>query len=143
MALIEFKNKPNTDTPINDDNLNHNFKELDERTNYSTEEKVVGTWINGKPLYRKSITFTSTISSNSLMTKAHNISNVDFIRIKEFILSETTGTTYSLPLVGYSGNLTDKTYAYVNKNNIYAYSNGGWGAAWTKIVVLEYTKTTD
>ena len=28
MALIEFKNKPNTDTPINDDNLNHNFNEL-------------------------------------------------------------------------------------------------------------------
>lgn len=28
MALIEFKNKPNTETPINDTNLNHNFKEL-------------------------------------------------------------------------------------------------------------------
>ena len=29
MALIKFKNKPNTDTPINDENLNHNFKELE------------------------------------------------------------------------------------------------------------------
>ncbi len=29
MALIEFKNKPDTTTPINADNLNHNFNELD------------------------------------------------------------------------------------------------------------------
>lgn len=28
MALIEFKNYPNTDTPINNDNLNFNFKEV-------------------------------------------------------------------------------------------------------------------
>ena len=29
MALIEFKNKPDATTPINADNLNHNFNELD------------------------------------------------------------------------------------------------------------------
>lgn len=28
MALIEFKNKPDTETPINAPNLNYNFKEL-------------------------------------------------------------------------------------------------------------------
>ena len=28
MELIEFKNLPNTDTPINAENLNHNFNEL-------------------------------------------------------------------------------------------------------------------
>ena len=33
MALIKFKNKPNTDTPISDDNLNHNFEELETKIN--------------------------------------------------------------------------------------------------------------
>ena len=31
MALIEFKNKPDTTTPINANNLNYNFKELSEQ----------------------------------------------------------------------------------------------------------------
>ena len=31
MALIEFENKPSTDTPINANNLNHNFEEVNEK----------------------------------------------------------------------------------------------------------------
>lgn len=38
MALIEFKNKPNTDTPINDKNLNHNFNELNNKIIQHTED---------------------------------------------------------------------------------------------------------
>lgn len=32
MELIEFKNLPDTSTPINENNLNNNFNELDRRT---------------------------------------------------------------------------------------------------------------
>lgn len=55
MALIEFKDLPNTDTPINADNLNHNFNELNKANTYSTDEQVIGIWIDGKPIYRKVI----------------------------------------------------------------------------------------
>ena len=33
--------------------------------NYSTEERVVGTWIDGKPLYQKTITTQINISSTT------------------------------------------------------------------------------
>lgn len=46
MALIEFTDYPNTDTPISSENLNHNFNELNEKNyillrmsaNYTIEE---------------------------------------------------------------------------------------------------------
>ena len=58
MALIEFKNLPDTSTPLSAENLNNNFNELNNRGIYSTEEKVVGTWIDGKPIYRKVVIHT-------------------------------------------------------------------------------------
>lgn len=53
MALIEFENKPSTKTPINKDNLNHNFKELDNAVN----EKNIITGLLG------SLTITTTSDS--------------------------------------------------------------------------------
>ena len=36
-------------------NLNTTNQNIENLTTYSTEEKVVGTWIDGKPIYRKVI----------------------------------------------------------------------------------------
>ena len=48
MALIEFKDYPNTDTPLNAENLNHNFNELQEKIQ-------IGTLIAQKELSENSI----------------------------------------------------------------------------------------
>lgn len=47
MALIEFKNKPDTSTPINAENLNHNFNELNTLITEIVEsgENENGRWI--------------------------------------------------------------------------------------------------
>lgn len=37
------------------------INEVNNKFNYSTEEQVIGKWIDGKPLYRKTITFTTII----------------------------------------------------------------------------------
>lgn len=37
MALIEFKDYPNTDTPINSSNLNYNFQQI----NYNLEQQMI------------------------------------------------------------------------------------------------------
>ena len=110
---------------------------------YSTNEVVIGRWIDGKPLYRKVIKFTDSVSVNSLFTKSHGISNVDLIWIEEWIYVSSDKISYTVPLVGYNANLTDRHYCYANKENIYAYGNGGWNNNWNKIVILKYTKTTD
>jgi len=58
MSLVTFQDLPNTTTPLNASNLNNNFNELNNSRNISSNEVVIGTYVNGKPLYRKSIFFT-------------------------------------------------------------------------------------
>ena len=112
---------------------------------YSTEETIIGTWIDGKPLYRKTLTFNTTINSNTPLYIAHNISNVDTIFVDyshSYFWNDTVGS-YSLPIVGYDGGFTDTVYCIVNKNDVVVCSTGGWGESWRKHITIKYTKTTD
>lgn len=158
--LNEIKNVVNT----NDDNTNNNsnaigtlsslnttnksnlvsaINEVNNKFNYSTSEQVIGKWIDGKPLYRKVIQFTTTIQGESLFSMSHNISNADYIYVEKFYMSNQNAICYEVPLIGYAGNTTDKAYSYIDRNNLYVYSTGGWNTAWVKKVIIEYTKTTD
>lgn len=47
--------------------------------NYSTDEQVVGTWVDGKILYEKTVVIESSSLSSGENTLLHNISNVDYI----------------------------------------------------------------
>lgn len=54
MSLITFQDLPNTNTPINSENLNNNFEYLDTKKDiYSTSETLTNKIWNGKPVYRK------------------------------------------------------------------------------------------
>ena len=116
---------------------------------YSTTEKIIGKWIDGKPLYRKTITFTTLIKMNDTTSIAHNIENaknifIDFsASFMEANIGESNYLSYGLPLIGYSGNISDKFYCYVNHTDINFYANGNWAENWTKHITLKYTKTTD
>lgn len=44
---------------------------------YSTDETVVGEWIDGKKIYRKMLEFNNTTIGSSSGSLAHNISNID------------------------------------------------------------------
>ena len=119
------------------------------RSTYSTDEQVIGTWIDGKPLYRKTITFTTTIKANETTSIAHNITNVKniFIDFSTSFMEANIGATnylsYSFPLIGYESSTNDKVFCYSTITNIKFYSNGGWATNWTKHITLKYTKTTD
>lgn len=133
----------------NKSNLVSAINEVNNKFDYSTEEQVIGKWIDGKPLYGKTITFTSTISANTTTSIAHNITNAKniFIDYGASFMEANIGTdnymSYSLSLIGYSGNITDKMYCYVDITNIIFYANGAWARNWTKHITLKYTKTTD
>lgn len=47
-------------------------------TTFSTTEKAVGTWIDGKTIYRKTVDF-GTLPNTALKQVSHNISNLDMI----------------------------------------------------------------
>lgn len=139
LAQLETTDKSNIVGAINEARLEE----------YSTTEQVIGKWTDGKPLYGKTITFTSTISTNATTSIAHNITNVKNIFIDfgasfmEANIGSSDYVSYNFPLIGYAGNLTDKVYCYVNPTNINFYANGAWGNNWTKHITLKYTKTTD
>lgn len=106
-----------------------------DNTEYSTGERIVGTWVNGKPLYRKVFT-TITVSGNSSSTTAHGISNLDTV-------ARYTAHSYYNGVfrpVTYAANST-YTLCEIDKTNIYIYNTSA--NPYTITVIMEYTKTTD
>lgn len=142
-TIVVKNGKTESDTDVYSCNYINNLN------TYSTEEKRVGTWIDGKPLYRKTITFNTIIQMNKTTSITHNIENaknifIDFsASFMEANIGKSDYLSYNFPLIGYDGNITDKSYCYVDLTNINFYSNGGWGENWTKHITLNYTKTTD
>ncbi len=109
--------------------------------NYSTDEQVIGTWIDGKKLYRK--VYKATTPSTSESTAIVDISelNVDTqVNIYGSIFTPENGSAYSLNTCFGS---TDTVATWFNKTNIYmkvSYTNRQNRPC---IIVIEYTKTTD
>lgn len=106
---------------------------------YSTEEVKIGTWIDGKPLYRKTIVANFELQFATQVTcydVRHNISNIDKV-----VHSEMTDGTKYIPNLSMSGGTT--TIDYVSSTMIeIRYINDSWSSRdW--YITLEYTKTTD
>lgn len=118
------------------------INEINNRFTYSTEEKVIGKWVNGKLLYKKTITFTDFERTGGDTYKEHNIPNIDLAFID---FSKSFGTQPSGETV--VGNYAYNTaYSFqisgANKNAI-LYSVGSSIAMSSITVTLNYTKTTD
>lgn len=123
------------------DYINNNFNS----NVYSTSETVIGTWIDGRPIYRKVLKFTG-LSTATVKTVSYNISNaVNQIWIEKGFVESSTGRIVTLPEVGYNGDLTSKTDIWIEKSesSVKLYSNGGWNSDWTFYITLNYTKTKD
>lgn len=110
---------------------------------YSTTEKIIGTWIDGKPIYRKVLN-SAGLAGNTKKSIAYNIDNLDKIWIENgFAINALRIVT--VPMVGYNGNLSEKVDVWIEKqeNVVKLYANGGWGNDWTFYIIINYTKTTD
>ena len=110
---------------------------------YSTTEKIIGRWIDGKPIYRKVLNSVG-LAGNTKKSIAYNIDNLDKIWIENgFAINALRIVT--VPMVGYNGNVSDKVDVWIEKqeNVVKLYSNGGWGKDWTFYIILNYTKSTD
>lgn len=150
MEKIIFEDLPSTKTPLNAENLNqlqtnveNAIKEVDNRTIYSTTEQVVGTWINGKPIYRKTLSVTGGLSFNShKFAFNHNIGNFGMPISVTGVLYDTLNKNYfCLPYITTSeANIMlycSPTQITVEQN---PYENNRLKDLY---VILEYTKTTD
>lgn len=111
---------------------------------YSTEEIKIGTWIDGKPLYRK------VIESTTFTTSFYPVSS----NIKQFInqygyVQRKDYTTIWQPIPSRIGNAMSISF-------LASTQDGGvqidWGSSWKSdyanlfnkiLLIVEYTKTTD
>lgn len=114
---------------------------------YSTDEVIVGTWIDGKPLYRKVIHSTSATKVYEACFIAELEKECDIHRLESYLI---TPSNTLLP-----GNVTKldspdatlpaiiTTFVHASRNKIMNQCNTpGWLNS-PMILIVEYTKTTD
>lgn len=114
---------------------------------YSMEEKQVGYWIDGKPLYRKVVSFGALPNADTKRVE-HGISNLkNVINVsgiaKRYIPASQTYSWQPLPLL-YAGNSTDFNASLsVNPTNISIACDKDRTDFTENYIFIEYTKTTD
>ena len=110
---------------------------------YSTTEQVVGTWIDGKPIYQK------TISLGGLTTKDvdTNINDIDVV-VNISIMASQSGREFwtQMPRIQSNGNCMN-TFDVIKSSNKWIIKIAGT-TDWSSIYVesyatIQYTKTTD
>jgi len=108
---------------------------------YSTDEKVVGVWIDGRPVYQKTVNFGAGPNATTKRV-AHNISNMN--RVCSFVCIGTDGNTFwtlNWPPIG-SGSSAFAATTSVDKTNVTIQSNGD-STSENYLFTIQYTKTTD
>lgn len=106
---------------------------------YTTDEQVIGTWLDGKPLYQKTIAIhnESTVSSDTTITTIDST-----FRIKNWkAFAIENGVSYKVPYVAGSGNAS--FYFFENGNVEFTIRNMSFAAGSDFYITIEYTKTTD
>lgn len=110
---------------------------------YSTSETKIGTWIDGKPLYRKVLKINNIRIDTSTIIIT-NILNMDTLINAEGLFINGSNGIYS-PYPIYSGTNFLQMYISQDGTKIGFIGNDSWSANInrTHLFILEYTKTTD
>lgn len=120
---------------------------------YSTEETRIGTWIDGKPIYRKVVSFTNTLDSWDLSGYLAGLDIEAVIDVKGYVRNRSASSTatFSQYNIG-SPNITSSkttgfTYRVSGSNpthlNITTIGLTTGGGSYDYAIILEYTKTTN
>lgn len=100
---------------------------------YSLEEREIGTWVDGKPLYQKTVSFVLTENTGAVMASyPHGIENIDYVCNTESKLNyprPVNGNSYEYGILGTTTGIEVETGRDRHTQRVY--------------VTLQYTKTTD
>ena len=108
---------------------------------YSTNEQVIGTWIDGKPLYEKTLEITSLSSGNN--TISHGITNVDAIVYASGMFFSNANNTTPIPNGDLNSSYNLRMYDFGVNDFKLAFGSGYVQYLTKVVVILQYTKTTD
>jgi hypothetical protein len=129
-----------TDKKIYVKNDNDVYEEFIKSEVYSTEEIRIGTWINGKPLYRK-VFYIDSLPNKTSKSITHGITNIDkFINMYGIYATYTTDYKTAMLVNDYNGD----NYIRTTIDNSYIYiSTSTDRSTLAGYIIVEYTKTTD
>lgn len=111
---------------------------INNKLSYSTTEKVVGEWIDGKPLYRKVVDL-GTLPDNSTKAVAHSIQNLKrIVKLEGFAGSSLNKGGITLP------HATNTPIAlYADDTNVSVKTTNDATGYTQAYAFVYYTKTTD
>lgn len=121
---------------------------------YSTEEQIVGTWVDGKPIYQKTVPVTITVDTDSTSTTSYagvsalNIDNI--VDMRGMLFQGSAPSSAQTPLVFSSWVNSDVRVKYIvqpwfNKddNRLCIDCNRLSYSGKIAYITIQYTKTTD
>ena len=116
---------------------------VDKKQTYSTNETVVGTWIDGKPIYRK-VYEISSLPNKGRMYVDCNIPNVQHVITMRGVMESSTEWD-SMPSAYTNGTLIDSLVIERTGNTLTRIRilNNFDRSKFSAFVILEYTKITD
>lgn len=116
---------------------------------YSTSERIVGEWIDGKPLYEKVVTFTNLPAGTTSFYVNPNVQNISKVIDARCVVDHKDGTFHYLPFpldvrgdLSLSRNYAMTFHGYEGNNGFRIETGTGVGTSdgW---IIFQYTKTTD
>lgn len=113
---------------------------------YSTDEKIVGVWVDGKPLYQKTIidTMPDNATSGTMVNKKIDVSSLNIDRFaKWFGMMKTSTGWCMLPHVDGSCNVTNGLNYGDSDSALWLRNGNAFYNGATTYVTIQYTKTTD
>ena len=118
------------------DNVLNNVKDyVDNSNSYSTQEvKTGGTWIDGKPIYRKVVNV-GTLPDKTSKTVLHNIQNLDKVLETKLVANDSTNYI----VCNFGGK---EMGVYIDIANVIITSGDNF-TGYSGYAIIEYTKTTD
>lgn len=147
MALITYTDKQAMGTQpsipdvnkVTDSNMNEIKTAINNSTSYLTTEEVVGTWTNGKPIYRKVIEC-GALPNNSNKDVAHNIQNLGItISCRGMAVRTSDSRALTIP----DSTPSVEISCGVTNTNVYITTHNDRSSFNNSFLILEYTKTTD
>lgn len=146
MEKIIFEDLPSTKTPLNAHNLNKIQENaevaidgINNKFNYSTKEQVIGTWINGEPIYRLVVKYTlgDAINTYKDVVTIPNIKQM----VNAYGWFTNNDVQFRFPSAYDNEDIMiylDQTNHRIREQHNYTYVNSK-----PAYIILEYTKTID
>lgn len=108
---------------------------------YSTEEREVGVWTDGKPLYQRTYEYSGEYTSNNVL-QMQGLSDMEHIIIVNSQCEDTGGHILFLPYANATANYI-RSYYLTSQDNTFNLLCNSNSPIKNPTITLQYTKTTD